>query len=116
LVKITDPGPPKVREAFSSEDPIEGIPADGVKSLTEVQLENSSRSSSLAAGLHNVSRINKVFSDAASGDEPHLVRVDKMGNKVFKPKSEALGVNFKTTVLEGDGSGVVRFIGPSFFG
>jgi hypothetical protein len=116
LVKSTDPGTPKVRKAFSGEDPVKGIPADRVKSLTEVQLENSSRSSSLAAGLHNVSRINKVFSDAASGDEPRLVRVDKIGNKVFKPKSETFGVNFKTAVLEGDRPKIVRFIGPSFFG
>jgi hypothetical protein len=45
-----------------------------------------------------------------------LVRVDKIGNKVFKPKSETFGVNFKTAVLEGDRPKIVRFIGPSFFG
>jgi hypothetical protein len=93
LVKSTDPGTPKVRKAFSGEDPVKGIPADRVKGLTEVQLEHSSRSSSLAASMHYVNRINKVFSNAASRDEARLVRVDKIGNKVFKPKSETFGVS-----------------------
>jgi hypothetical protein len=45
-----------------------------------------------------------------------LVRVDKVGNEVTKPKGETLGVNLEAAVLKGDGSEIVRLISPFFLG
>jgi hypothetical protein len=45
-----------------------------------------------------------------------LVRVDKVGDEVTKPKGKALGVDLEATVLKGDRSEVVRLISPFFLG
>jgi hypothetical protein len=66
--------------------------------------------------LHNVGSIDEVFGDTAPRDKPSLIGVDQVGDEVPEPESEAFGVDFKATVLERNGSEVVRLVGPFFFG
>jgi hypothetical protein len=65
--------------------------------------------------LHNVGSIDEVFGDTAPRDKPSLIGVDQVGDEVPEPESEAFGMDFKATVLERDGSEVVRLVGPFFF-
>jgi hypothetical protein len=63
LIKHFDPGPPEIGEAFCEKDAVKSLPADGVKSFPKVKLEDNSRGRAPVAGLDNISRIDKVFSD-----------------------------------------------------
>jgi hypothetical protein len=67
------------------------------------------------AALHNVGSIDEVFGDTAPRDKPSLIRVDQVGDEVPEPEGEAFGMDFKATVLERDGSEIVRLVGPFFF-
>jgi hypothetical protein len=63
LIKHFDPRSPEIGEAFGEEDAVKSLPADGVKSFPKVKLEDSSRGGAPMAGLDNIGRIDKVFSD-----------------------------------------------------
>jgi hypothetical protein len=67
------------------------------------------------AALDDVSSVDKVFSNGAPRDEPSLVWVDKKRNQNSKTKGETLGMNFETTVLEGDRTKGVRAVGARLF-
>jgi hypothetical protein len=87
VVEKADPRAPKFRKAFSTHDAVKGVPADGVKGFAEIQLKNSGRSCTFVTTLHDVSGVDKVFRNRASRNKTSLVRVDKVGDEVTKPKS-----------------------------
>jgi hypothetical protein len=116
LVEHFYPTSPELREPFCKENAVQGVPADGVEGFAEIQLKNSGRSCTFVTTLHDVSRVNKVFRNRASRNKTSLVRVDKVGDEVTKPKGKALGVDLEATVLKGDRSEVVRLISPFFLG
>jgi hypothetical protein len=94
IVEQGDPGSPKVWEAFGKQDTVEGLPANGVEGLSEVQFENSSGSRSPVTSLDNIRGVNEVFCNGTAGDKPRLVLVNQGGNKALKAKGEAFRMNF----------------------
>jgi hypothetical protein len=115
FIEHPDPGAPDFRESFCQKDFVQSIPADRVEGLTEVQLKDSSRGVALMTSLDDVSSIDKVFSNRASGNKAHLVWVNQERNKLPKAKSKALGVDLEATVLKRYGTEVVRFVSTLFF-
>ena len=66
-----------MREATGLQDIKEGGPTDGVEGLAEVQFEDHSRSFTSVAGTEEVSRVDEVFGNASTRDEPGLVPVNE---------------------------------------
>jgi hypothetical protein len=116
LVEHFDPGPPELREPFSKEDAIQGIPTDGVKSFPEIKFKNGCGGGSFVAALNNVSGIDEVFRNGAPRNKTSLVGVDKVRDKVAEPQGKAFGVDFEAAVLERDGSKIIRLVCTLFFG
>jgi hypothetical protein len=115
LVEHFDPVTPEQGKPFCQKDAVQRVPADGVKSFTEVKLEDGSWGTPFVAALDDVRRINEVFSNAATGDEACLVGVHKVGNEITELKGKAFGVNFKAAILKGDGPKVLWLVGAIFF-
>jgi hypothetical protein len=76
MVQQGNPVAPQGRESFGQKDAIKRVPADGIKSFSEVQHENSSRSGAAVASLDNIGSIDKIFGNRASRDKPGLVWVN----------------------------------------
>jgi hypothetical protein len=89
-----DPITPERGETFSFKNPAKSIPTDGVKGLTEIQLEYSLGGIAPVASLDNISGVNKVFSNGAARDKPSLVRVNQVRNMGPEAKGKAFGMNF----------------------
>jgi hypothetical protein len=115
VVEEADPRAPKFREAFSTHDAVKGVPADGVKGFAEIKLKNRSGGRAPMTGLDNVSCIDKVFSNRAPRDKTSLVGVDKVVDEPPEAEGEALGMDFETAILQGDGAEVFRFVSASLF-
>ena len=90
------------------------MPINRIKSLSEVQLKDDSRGTSLVAALDNLNSINKILSNTTTFDEPGLIRVHKMRNKRLQAERHTLGTDLGDTILQGDRSVVFGQEGGSF--
>jgi hypothetical protein len=116
VVEALNPSPPELRETFGHHNTVEGVPADRIEGLTKIELENRGRGTPLVTSLDQIGGVDKVFSNGPPGDEPRLVRVDEERDKILKAKGQALRVNLKATILEGDRPKIVRPVCPFLFG
>jgi hypothetical protein len=110
FVEHPNPGAPDFRETFCKKDFVQSIPGDRVEGFTEVQLKDGSRSVALMTGLDDVSSVDKIFSNRASGNKARLVRVNQKRDKLPKAKSKAFGVDFEATVLKRYGTKIVWLV------
>jgi len=78
------------------------MPVHRIKSFAKVQLEYDGRDTPLMTALDDLSRINKVLSDAAPFDEASLIRVHKLRDEGLQAKCHAFSANLGDAILQGD--------------
>lgn len=85
------------------EDRQEAIPANKIKGLSEVKLEDEGRRTAFVAALDKFGGKDEVLKDGAASDEASLVDVNEFGDLLLQPRGEGLGGELDRAILEGDG-------------
>lgn len=111
-----NPISPQVTEPLSTHDAVEAVPRHRVERLLEIELEDSSRLTSLVAAAQEVGRIYEIFGNVSAINKAGLVRVDQSWDERPKPISKNLGHEFHWTILEGDGHEGVGRVCAVFLG
>jgi hypothetical protein len=75
-------------------------PADGVERLGEIELEDDRRSPAAEASLHELRRVDKIFRDASSGEEPRMIGVNEVADLLLKVDGERLAHSLDAAVLQ----------------
>lgn len=109
------PVSPASGETFRLQHRVQGQPVDRVKGFAKAKLKDDRRSFTLVTRLDDIGRIDKVFRDTLTLDEPSLVRVNEVRDERLEARGERFGYKFSGSVLKGDRPEILCMASTNFF-
>jgi len=101
-------------ETTGSKNGVQALPANGVKSLPEVQFQDYGGNFSLVTAAKQIRSIDEIFSYATPMNKTSLVWVNDRKNSRFESIDQHLGKEFHGAVLERNWPEGIRRASPLF--